>query len=339
MKKNNSKTDYINQISKTAFILISILTASTLLCACSSKQAGANSAVAVEETAAVAEAKSNYYTGSADELQKNSYENTDSAKADMNISVPASKKLIKNASLRLETLDFDKILSDINSETENYGGYIERSETSNRSLYTSSYPDESYTSSPRTAEIVARVPADKLDDFISFLEKNTNETYKSVGTNDITMQYMDLESKKKSLELEQSRLWELMEKAENVDAVIAIEARLSEVRYELESMNSQLKYYDNQVDYSTVDINLIEVKDYQTKSDAGIGTRISSGFKRTLKNIGKFFTELFIGIIVSSPVIVMLILFFAIIIFILLHFGKKFKNRKKSKDTPDEKSN
>ena len=60
--------------------------------------------------------------------------------------------------------------------------------------------------------------------------------------------------RKKSLEIEQERLWALLEKADSLDAVVALEARLSEIRYELESYTSQLRLYDNQVDYSTVSI-------------------------------------------------------------------------------------
>ena len=68
----------------------------------------------------------------------------------------------------------------------------------------------------------------------------------------MTLQYVDLESHKKALTTEQDRLIELMEQAETVEDIITIEGRLSEVRYQLESMESQLRTYDNKIDYSTV---------------------------------------------------------------------------------------
>ena len=201
------------------------------------------------------------------------------------------------------------------------------------------YDEESADSEARSANITARVPSDKLDDFIAFLEKDTNEVYKSINISNVTLQYMDIESRKKSLEVEQDRLWELMEKAENVDAIVTIEARLSEVRYELENLTSQLKYYDNQVDYSTVTINLAEVKDYRTRTDAGIATRISTGFVKTLKNIKRFFTELLIGFVVSIPVIILIAALAAVIIFIVIKFVKKHKKPKnKEKNVTDEKA-
>ena len=63
-------------------------------------------------------------------------------------------------------------------------------------------------------------------------------------------------------------MFELMAKAENVDAVIAIESRLSEVLYELESIKSSLRVYDNQVLYSTIYLNINEVKLTSTTGEA-----------------------------------------------------------------------
>ena len=71
-----------------------------------------------------------------------------------------------------------------------------------------------------------------------------------------------MESRKKSLEIEQERIWQFLEKAESIDTVITLEQRLSDIRYQLESMESQLRLYDNQVDYSTVYLSISEVTAY-----------------------------------------------------------------------------
>ena len=92
----------------------------------------------------------------------------------------------------------------------------------------------------------ARIPADRLDRFVETVESAGNVTSKQEQVTDVTLQYSDTESRKKSLEIEQERLWALLEKAESLDAVVALEARLSEIRYELESYTSQLRPYDNQ---------------------------------------------------------------------------------------------
>ena len=70
---------------------------------------------------------------------------------------------------------------------------------------------------------------------------------------------------------EQERIWALLEKADTLEAVIALEERLSEIRYQLESMESQLKLYDNQVDYSTVSIHISEVAVYTPTGSQSVG--------------------------------------------------------------------
>ena len=94
------------------------------------------------------------------------------------------------------------------------------------------------------------------------VEDQANVTERSETATDVTLQYSDLESRKKTLTTEQERIWALLEKADTLEAVIALEERLSEIRYQLESMESQLKLYDNQVDYSTVSIHISEAVSY-----------------------------------------------------------------------------
>ncbi len=96
---------------------------------------------------------------------------------------------------------------------------------------------------------------------------------------------MDLESHKKALVTEQDRLLELMEQAETVEDIITIEGRLSEVRYQIESMESQLRTYDNKVDYSTVYLYINEVRRYSPSEEAGVGERIKSGFLKSLDGV------------------------------------------------------
>mgnify|MGYP002226154573 CR=1 FL=1 len=78
----------------------------------------------------------------------------------------------------------------------------------------------------------------------------------------MTLTYVDLQSHRDALQTEQERLLQLLEQAESIEDIITIEQRLSDVRYQLESMESQLRSYDNQVDYSTVYLYIDEVEVY-----------------------------------------------------------------------------
>ena len=66
-------------------------------------------------------------------------------------------------------------------------------------------------------------------------------------TENVTLQYVSTESRVKALETEQTRLLELLENAETMEDLLTIEARLTDVRWELENYASQLRVLDNQV--------------------------------------------------------------------------------------------
>ena len=144
----------------------------------------------------------------------------------------AGRKLIRDVRMNVEARDFDGVLLQITGKVSELGGYVESSDISGVSV--NSYGG----SQQRYADIRARIPADRLDRFVETVESAGNVTSKQEQVTDVTLQYSDVQSRKKSLEIEQERLWALLEKAESLDAVVALEARLSEIRYELPTVPS-----------------------------------------------------------------------------------------------------
>ena len=68
--------------------------------------------------------------------------------------------------------------------------------------------------SRKSARITARIPSDHLSAFITEVEANGNVTNKQESVEDVTLSYADVESRKKTLLVEQERLWALLEKAD-----------------------------------------------------------------------------------------------------------------------------
>lgn len=229
------------------------------------------------------------------------------------------RKLIRTVNLTVETDTFNSLLKSLQEQVAGLSGYVERSD-----IYGSSMVYQSYQST-RRASITARIPNDRLDQFVATVEGNGNVTYKSESTSDVTLQYSDLESRKKSLTIEQERIWALLEKADTLEAVISLEERLSEIRYELESMESQLRLYDNQVDYSTVYLEIEEVSVYTPTAPASTGERIQSGFAKNLENMGNFFVNLFVLLLSSSPIWIPLLVIVGIVLLILRRRYRKGK--------------
>ena len=234
----------------------------------------------------------------------------------------SSKKIIRTVNLDIETTKFNDGLTGLTKAVTDAGGYIESSEQ-----YGSSIDSDSR----RSATMTVRIPQEKLDDFVNAANEIGNITYKNESTEDVTLQYADIEDHIKTLNIEQERLWALLEKAESIDTIIALEQRLSNIRYELESYQTQLKRYDNKVTYSTVRIDLTEVKIYTPAAKQGLGSRIVSGLKEKTMNVLDFLQDFIVEVVINIPVYILLAAFAFIIYVIVKLIDKQAKKHKKVK--------
>lgn len=214
----------------------------------------------------------------------------------------AGRKLIKTVNLSAETEQFDVLIPALEQRVAALGGYIEEMSSYNRGgNYAADYIGTKYL---RFANMTIRIPKDNLDTFLSTVAEESNIVSRSESVTDVTLQYVDLESHKKALTAEQNRLIELMEQAETVEDIITIEGRLSEVRYQLESMESQLRTYDNKIDYSTVYLSIDEVEQYTPTETTTVWQRIGGGFMESLRGVGRGLSNFAIWFVVHIPYIV-----------------------------------
>ena len=231
------------------------------------------------------------------------------------------RKLIKTVNMDVETREYDKLLAAVENKVTELGGYIESLDAYNGSMY------NSYRST-RNANLTIRIPKNKLDDFLNTVSDIGNVTSRSENVQDVTLTYVDLQSHRAALQTEQERLLQLLEQAENIDDIISIEQRLSDVRYQLESMESQLRSYDNQVDYSTVYLYINEVEVYTPVEEETVWERISTGFADSLKDIGEAAKEAGIWFVIHIPYLVIWAVAIVIIILILKKIKKRTKRLK-----------
>ena len=234
---------------------------------------------------------------------------------------PVERKLIRNVSMHLETREFDALTKSISDAVTFFGGYMEQSDVSGNSLY---WSDER---SSRCSNLTARIPENKLDAFLTEVSGQGNVTYKNESVQDVTVQYTDITSRKKTLQMEQDRLWELLEKAESIDAVIALESRLSEVRYQLESIESQLRTLDNQIVYSTVYLSIQEVQVLTSTDPDTIPVRIQKGLSRSFNTLKISSVDFLVWFISSLPILAV----FAVLVFIAVIILKKPLKRRKTR--------
>ena len=120
----------------------------------------------------------------------------------------------------------------------------------------------------------------------------------------------------------------LLEQADSIETIIAVEERLSTVRYELESYRTQIKLYDNKITYSTVQINLNEVKIYSSQNEDGMITRISKGIKENFLFVVRALENLIVLLVSSIPMILVVTAGFWIGFQIIKRLWKKKKQIK-----------
>lgn len=240
----------------------------------------------------------------------------------------ADQKLIKRVNIDAETEDLESLLPQITNKVGELGGYIEHQELYNGSAYSSSRR--------RNVNMTIRIPADRLGEFTAQIEGASNVVNYSESAEDVTLQYVDTESRITALEVEQERLLELLSKADNMSDLLEIEARLTDVRYELESYSSQLRTLENKVSYATVYLYINQVKVYTEVEPQTVWQRIGSGFSENLTDIGEDLTNFFVWVVTFSPQLI----FWAVVIAgAVTLVRRKAKNRraKKMPDNPPEK--
>ncbi len=234
--------------------------------------------------------------------------------------LPQGRKWIITIDMRAETEDLDALMNEISAHIAELGGYIGGSNIYNGSYYA----DRRY----RHASLTIRVPADQADAFTARVGTLSNVVSSNKTLDDVTLQYVDTESRMKALQIEEARLLALMENAETMADLLEIEARLTDVRYRLESATSQLRVYDNLVDYATISLRIDEVQEYTPVAEETLWQRISGGFVRSLKGLGNFFVELFVVLIVYLPYFAFIAAIVALIVFLCRRSIKKRKAKK-----------
>ncbi|MCI8592015.1 MAG: DUF4349 domain-containing protein [Lachnospiraceae bacterium] len=232
----------------------------------------------------------------------------------------AARKLIRNMSLSLETTAFDDFIANVESQVDSMGGYIEDSSISGGSGQ----------QSLRYGYMTVRIPADQLDAFADTISGSATVLNRSTSVSDVTLQYSDLESHIEALKIEQQTLMDMLSKAKEIETVLAIQNQLTSVRYELESYGSQLKLMENQVSYSTVNIDINEVEIPTPIESDTFGSRVSRTFRNSMSGFAHGLENFLVWFLGN---IVFIAAFFVIVILVFLGLRKIFRRRKEKKGT------
>ncbi|MBR4163565.1 MAG: DUF4349 domain-containing protein [Solobacterium sp.] len=204
--------------------------------------------------------------------------------------VPSSEKLVYTGSINIESLEYEQSLQNIRERIQSYNGIIE-----NENEYDNDYNwySSTYTGrrNSRNINMTVRIPTPQFQSFLEDMEGTGKITSRSTNVENITKRYNDTSIQATALEEQQTRLLAMMEKAETIEDMIAIEARLTEVQSQLNMLKSNLSQMDTDVNYSTIYLNLKEVIEYTVEPET-FSERFVKEFKSGITGFVDFLEEL-----------------------------------------------
>lgn len=234
------------------------------------------------------------------------------------------RKIIETICYTVETKDFDNLVNTLETQALSVGGYIESSDV---------IGDVYESSTLRNASFVFRIPSDKVSDFTDFVADNSTVTNRSVTTEDVTLEYVDAESRIKALKTEKEALEALMSSAKTTTELLEIRDMLTDVIYEIETYESQLRTYDNLIDYTTITVDLSEVEHTSVVHKQSTWERITTNLVDNFRGLWNFLVELFVFIVSSLPYLLFIGVIAVIVVLIVKRIRKNPKKSKKKKAT------
>lgn len=238
----------------------------------------------------------------------------------------ANRKLIKRVSMEIQTEEYDAFLITVKTLISSSGAYIQ-----NSTMY-----DRSSKYSNRSATLTVRVPADRLSEFTDGIYAGATVTYYNEDLDDVTAQYKDVESRIESLKIELEALNKLLAEAVDLQYVISLHDRITDIRYELDRYESSIRNYDELIAYSTVTLHISEVKRVAIVEEQTTWEEIKNNLSQNMSDIGEFFRQLFIGLASSLPYIVILVAVFGTVTVVIVVSVKKHRKKKINKDNTDK---
>ena len=237
------------------------------------------------------------------------------------------EKLVYTCDISIETLEFENSATALRNSIKQFGGIIS-SESTWDNDYRWYYNDYGKTSGTLTLSMTVRVPSGKYQEFLASLEGVGGKVRnRSMNVRNITKTYNDQSVLIQSLETQEKRLNEMMDKAETIEDMITVEARLTDVQTQLNQARTRLSSMDTDVAYSTINITLTEVVKYTNVSvTRTFGERLAATFGDSWESFLGFLEDVLFALIYLLPYAIVA----GVIIAIVLAATKNTRARRKA---------
>jgi hypothetical protein len=203
-----------------------------------------------------------------------------------------NRLVIKTADVSLQVENVASAEAAVRAKVNALGGYVVKVQTSGSDEYL-------------TTTITFRVPASRFDDALAGVEGLAKKVLShTVGGDDVTEEYVDLDSRLRNLEATRARLLTFLDKADKVEDALAVNQSLSDVQGQIEQIQGRKKYLEQSAAFSTITVALTPVPPLpQLVSEEGWQPlRVARDALRGLILFGQGIAEIMIVLLVWSPV-------------------------------------
>ncbi len=163
-------------------------------------------------------------------------------------STVSGDKIIYRQNLSMETDNLHQTIDKMEQDLDRYGGHIHRYQVISEK-----------EESPR-GDFTLRVPSDSLKAFVDSMRNYGVFTQEVLESDDVSDTYYDIEANLRNQTIQERRLLDLLEDAENLSDVLTLESELSRIRREIERLQGTLNRLDDQIRFSTLYLSIREVE-------------------------------------------------------------------------------
>jgi len=167
---------------------------------------------------------------------------------DLTVLERSNRMIVKNADLRLMVTDTDVAIDRSMQIVGDAGGYI----VSSRVWY-----QDYYGNNLKYASITIGVPVDEFETVMRRLRGLAVRVLDENATGeDVTDQYVDLQSQLVNLEATRARIQEFLKDAKTVEEALRVNQELTNIEAQIEQIKGRMNFLTDRSAFSTITINL-----------------------------------------------------------------------------------
>jgi hypothetical protein len=239
-----------------------------------------------------------------EEPSSSAYEQKQRSTSEKDIDVPAEERLSLDEEPNAEVpqKDASKIIktAEISFQVKNYKEDIlvlKKIIKSNNGFISNEKEKNSDTEIRN--DIIIRIQNNKFDKLVNeIMTVAAVIDYKNISAEDVTEDYVDLQTRLKTKKKVEERYEAILLKANSIYDILQVERELASIREQIEAVEGRLRYYNDRISYSTINLSVYEVLEYVPKSP---DQRFSSKFKKALVSGWRGLINFFIGVLYLWP--------------------------------------